>query len=556
MSSEPRDENALNAELPVGARIAGFEILKFLGGGTESRVYLARELAVDRLVTLKISASAAHEAYNLAALDHENIVRLHTQVELGRYRLLVMQFVPAVPLAQVLEHLSQRSRDQWRSQDIQQFLREAVAGFAPFVDTLPSVPMTTERFERLAGRMVLQVARALAYAHSRGVLHRDIKPENILVTSDGRVLLTDFNVAVRLTPDADQRTQIVGGTLAYMSPEHLASLAWLSDVETAGKDIGPVDAASDLYSLGIVFFELLTGYRPFPLPEATGTTAATCRALLAERLKGPPPFPATGLKLPTVLQSIVAKCLNPRRDGHSARYRTADELVEDLERFLADQPPRHAADGPWSERAARFVRRHRFACSVGLSLALAITFAWGAWAYHVAKRLNRIERDVASRLAAAVRSDAEIPEPAMIQLESELEGLSRISLFPDVGERRARLFHDFGLLCVETERPERAAEWFRRAIAEDGTLAEAYNNLGVVYFQLRQYEAALSALDQAITLGYRTADAFANRGAARAALGDLPGSLQDLDHALVLDPNHAAAQRNRDLVKKLLEERQ
>src|SRR5262249_10500219 len=140
----------------------------------------------------------------------------------------------------------------------------------------------------------------LQHAHQRGVLHRDIKPSNILLAADGQPLLLDFNLA----QSGDASAALLGGTIAYAAPEHLLALL-------EPENFRQVDHRSDLYALGLVVFEMLTGREPFGRPEPHGSHQETIRLLARERSQGVPSARRCCRQVPWSLESILRKCLDP-----------------------------------------------------------------------------------------------------------------------------------------------------------------------------------------------------------------------------------------------------
>jgi tetratricopeptide (TPR) repeat protein len=189
------------------------------------------------------------------------------------------------------------------------------------------------------------LADGLSHAHERGILHRDLKPANVLITDEGQPLLLDFNLSEDVARPEGQGAAAVGGTLPYMSPEHLDAFRGATR---------PPDARGDVYSLGVILYELLTGRCPFASPA--GPTLADAVARMIEERLGPPPDPR--LRNPAVtpaVASIVRRCLEPVLDQ---RYQSADELREDLRRQLEHRPLRHAPDPSPRERVRKWARRH------------------------------------------------------------------------------------------------------------------------------------------------------------------------------------------------------
>jgi serine/threonine protein kinase/Tfp pilus assembly protein PilF len=231
-----------------------------------------------------------------------------------------------------------------------------------------------------------RLAEALDHAHSRGVLHRDLKPSNILIAGDGTPMLLDFNLAaIQAADPADAAAGgQLGGTLAYMAPEHLD--AFHPQGTTPPEAVG---AAADLYALGLILFELATGCAPFPEPPP-GPLAETIDALIAARRLGAPSARRASPQVPWGLDSILRKCL---AFDPAARYRGAAELAEDLRRLLDDRPLRFAPEPSPRERLAKWLRRHPQVTSsttvgtVGITLLLLVGAALGA----VAQRMQRSE---------------------------------------------------------------------------------------------------------------------------------------------------------------------
>ncbi len=249
-----------------GERVGEFVVEKTLGRGGFGVVYLAKQTSLDRQVALKVMTKKAGtdgEGRSLARLEHDHIVQVYSEVfePISKARLLCMQYVPGTTLSVIVHEVARFGSGGWTGADflaVLDGLNLPQAVFDPAAMHDRDVLLGTDHVEAVC-RIGEQLARALEHAHSRGVLHRDVKPANVLVNRYGRPLLADFNLAVREN-DRDGSSAF-GGTLAYMSPEHLDAF----DPDSAAPD-DAVDARSDVYSLAVVLWELSSGARPYPTP--------------------------------------------------------------------------------------------------------------------------------------------------------------------------------------------------------------------------------------------------------------------------------------------------
>ncbi|MGO9814338.1 MAG: protein kinase domain-containing protein [Isosphaeraceae bacterium] len=214
--------------------------------------------------------------------------------------------------------------------------------------------------------IVARLAEGLDHAHSRGLLHRDLKPANILIAGDGTPMLLDFNLAAPTdfateAGPGDQSGEpvvhraLLGGTLPYMAPEHLDAF----DPEGATSPEA-IEERSDLYALGLILFEMISGNHPFPEPPPGLTPVATIRCMKEDRRRRPAPsLRGCCPEVPWSLDALVSQCLDPDPDR---RYRNARDLAEDLRRFLEDLPMKHCPEPSLRERLGKWARRHPGLC--------------------------------------------------------------------------------------------------------------------------------------------------------------------------------------------------
>jgi len=312
----------------IGSLVAGYEILSELGRGGMGVVYKARQSELGRTVALKMVLAGAYagstererfhtEAEAIAAVTHPNIVQVY---EVGNH-----QGLPFIALEYV---------DGGTLSD------KIAAG-------LPS--------GRETARLVEQLARGLNAAHQAGVVHRDLKPSNVLMTHDGTPKVTDFGLAKRIEGGSGlTQSGAILGTPAYMAPEQAAG---------EGKRIGP---AADVYALGAILYECLTGRPPF---DASTPIETILQVLRSE----PVPPRQLNPKAPRDLETICLKCLNKEIAN---RYASADGLAEDLRRWQADVPIRARPAGR-TERTIRWCRRNPMAAVAVVLVALLLITSIG-----------------------------------------------------------------------------------------------------------------------------------------------------------------------------------
>jgi len=313
------------------ANFGDYELLEEIGRGGQGVVYRAHQKSLNRTVALKVIglghwATQAHlkrfrlEAEAAASLEHPGIVPIHEVGERDGSCYFSMKFIEGGQLDEMVRH----------------------------------EPMPIRR----AVELIAKVARTIHYAHERGILHRDIKPGNILLDAKGEPHLTDFGLARLVeTESTVTRTMEVLGTPSYMAPE-----------QAVGNN-SAVSSVTDVYGLGAVLYQLLTGHPPF----AGGTTFETVRLVLDTNPRKPRLWNS---KLDRDLETICLKCLekDPKR-----RYASAVALADDLERWLKHEPIRARRTGLIT-RGRKWVRRNPTSALLAASLiALAAAAGWMIW---------------------------------------------------------------------------------------------------------------------------------------------------------------------------------
>ncbi len=324
LADEPPQPVASDKTKPT--RIGRFEIRQRLGEGAFGVVYRAYDAQLDREVALKVAKPNTlnteqrvkrflREAKAAANLRHPNIVPVFDSGKDGEQYYIASAFIPGKSLEGVLE-------EQPQGQGLE--------------------------LSR-AAEIVRRLAEALAYAHGKGVIHRDIKPANAMLDDQGEPMLLDFGLAARADGD-EKLTQeaTIMGTPAYMAPEQAA---------------GQAEAASDQYSLGCTFYELLTGQTPFSGPPEI--------QIFLHQSKDPPTPRKLNPTLPRDLETICLKCLAKKTTD---RYPTCRELADDLRRWLEGEP---ITARRWSmrERVVRWVKKEPVLAGAMAAVLLTMTLA-------------------------------------------------------------------------------------------------------------------------------------------------------------------------------------
>ena len=418
---------------PVPERIGPYRILSELGQGGMGRVFLAEQQDPQRQVALKVLSSTGpdlerrfrRESQVLAALEHPNIARLYdagvATVGAVNVPYLAMAYVDGPTLT---DYAEQQSLDPRR--------RMALIG---------------------------KIARAVHFAHTRGVIHRDLKPANILVDARGEPRILDFGVARVVTEDSATRVTHAGeiiGTVPYMSWEQLVG------------DTGQADPRSDVYSLGVIAYELLAGHLPYEgLESGTLVTAlellsrATPRRVSANQ-------PAARGDLETLVHKAIARDVDQR-------YQSAAELADDIDRLL-DRRPIQARPPSIGYVTGLFVRRHKLAAGAALAIVLSLVVATA----------------VSVRFAVSEAQARLVAESRLAEREAVNTFLNEMLVSADpertLGER----------LAVVDVLDVAKAEFASNERLSPAVQAQLGRTLGNTYVALGRYDEGIGLLDRAL----------------------------------------------------------
>jgi serine/threonine protein kinase len=403
-----RAQPAGPAAVPVGpdGTLGDFRILRELGRGGMGVVYEAEQISLGRRVALKVLPFAGtldsrqrqrfeNEARAAAQLHHGHIVPVFAVGCERGVHYYAMQLIEGRTLADVIDHLRRTPRPAARGAGGPPAVLAGEPPAPRAADTARGAASVTQqsvdsrKFFRGVARIGVQAAEALEYAHQMGVVHRDVKPANLLLDERGDLWVTDFGLArVQAGPTVTGTGDLVG-TLRYMSPE-----------QAAGRPV--IDPRSDVYGLGATLYELLTQQPAFP-----GNDAQRCLRQVLEEEPAPPR--RLNRALPPELEVIVLKAMAKHAEE---RYGSAQELADDLRRYLDDRPLR-ARRPTLRDRAAKWARRHARVVAGAVLALLAAVAVLGAttWRVSVAEdkalAANERLRKEQARTTAALESEAD-----------------------------------------------------------------------------------------------------------------------------------------------------
>jgi serine/threonine-protein kinase len=366
-SSDSSLEGSERASLPPGGQVAGYKILRVLGQGGMGVVYKARQRGLKRIVALKMISAPGHhgradlarfrsEAVAVADLQHPSIVQIYEVGEDSGSPFFSLEYVSGGSLARKISGTPQPPRD--------------------------------------AAQLVHALADGMEYAHQRGIIHRDLKPANILLTKAGEPKISDFGLVKRLEDDSGQtQSGSILGSPSYTSPEQ---------AEGKNKEIGP---GSDVYALGGILYEMMTGRPPF-------RAASVLDTLQQVRTQDPIAPSQFQPKVPRDLETICLKCL---QKDPTKRYTSAALLGEDLRRFLAGESIL-ARPVTRPELVWRWCRRNPRVAALAGTVAFLIV-AWTATSTFLF-RLARANEQAAMTNAATASQNATIARHNAREAES------------------------------------------------------------------------------------------------------------------------------------------
>jgi len=470
----PDQDPAASLPRPFG----DYEILAEIAHGGMGVVYKARQTSLHRTVALKMVAAGQlaspgavrrfhTEAESAANLDHPNIVPIYEIGEHDGQHYFTMKLVPGASLAQRLAEFTLAPADSAEAH---------------------KSALVRSQAHKLAA-LLTKVAEAVHYAHQRGILHRDLKPGNILIDESGQPHVTDFGLAKRV--EADTHLTLSGeimGTPAYMAPEQAAG------------NVRQVTTAADVFSLGVILYQLLTGRVPFP--------GATPVEVLHAVIHQEPPAPrALNPVAPRDLETVCLKCLEK---DPTKRYGSAREVAEELGRFVRGEPIQ-ARPVSRAEKVWRWSRRNPALAGFGAAtLVLLVTVAVGApiavWREARLRRHAEAEAIKAQQVARFLKSMLEGvgPSKALGRDTTMLEEILRETAdrvgteLKNQPEVEAELLQTLGEVAFLLGKFEKAEQWLSQTLTlrervfgkESAEVANTLDALAVTYYGQGKLEEA------------------------------------------------------------------
>lgn len=322
-------------KLSAGEEFEDFELIRKLGEGAFAKVFLAQQRSMQRLVALKISADRGLEAMTLSQFNHDYIVRVYDErtVPDAGVRLLYMEYVSGGTLQDVVKTIK-KTEPAERCGNIL---------FATVDDQLQK--RGESRHARSPWRRQLEnsawidtvcwlgscIADALSHSHAQKVLHRDIKPANVLLTGEGVPKLADFNISYCSKLDGVSPATFFGGSIGYMPPEQLEACSPAHD-----RQPDAIDIHADIFSLGVVLYELIFGHRPYNDAASSADWTNRLDEMIAARNQKKYSYP-DDTPVPEILRATIDKCLSP---APQHRWQSASQLKKRLE-LLSNPKVRH-----------------------------------------------------------------------------------------------------------------------------------------------------------------------------------------------------------------------
>jgi tetratricopeptide (TPR) repeat protein len=469
-----------------GDRLGGLQVVGELGRGSFARAYLVFDQETDRLSVLKLSPTCGGEGRTLGPLKHPHITEVYWARRVDGFNAVCMPLLGGATLEAARRHAFREPHAPPRSAAVLLGAIEAAHVTAAVTPVPPPVVRPTDGYAAGVVAIAARIADALGYLHSQQIGHGDLKPSNVLLGPGGHPYLIDFNLA----PRGDAAG--FGGTLSYMAPEQLRSLT--------GQDAGRVDPAkADVYSLGLVLVELLTGRVPLAAGDGADLKLVAADLLSRRGRHGRLGWPDRSA--PTVVMRLVERCLAVAPEDRPS----AAEVAESLERWLAVS---RGEQRGWRGSLRR--------AAVGSAAAMLVVA--GVWLGQVAGTTPQAQPQdpVPSKPVREPQTADEFFARGQELVRQDKPSLALESFRKAAALRRNRETLAYAAYCaVQGDYPIAGADLGKEAITLGADSAAVYNIVGYGYLQGGQPSVAVDYLDKAVAAVEDFQAARYNRALAR-----------------------------------------
>jgi eukaryotic-like serine/threonine-protein kinase len=514
-------EEAFTEEDLAGTEVGEFLIVEEIGRGGMGVVYLALQQSLRRYVALKVlplgftldSGSIKRfrsEAQVIARFNHPNIVPVYsTGKEKGIYY-IAMAVIPGLSLNKVLDSLRYFPAHKWTAATVRDiicthpdFMRINVGtdktGTPDSIIVARDPSFWNQPYPSFVLTICAEIADALSYAHRNGVCHGDLKPSNIMLSYGGVPMIVDFGLAKDLDTFRSTQSQDFLGTIAYASPEHIT------------RDL--ISPKSDIWSLGVTMYEMLSLCQPFRSSNVAGT--------IDRILKTDPPLLRAGAKrFPKDAEAIVFKCIEKTSEN---RYDRAELLKEDINNFLRSKPIIARPVGK-AGRALKLIKRNRLV-SVLFCVLMVLLLA-GLHAF--------LSSSIKESVVEGNRFVDEGKNSEAIRAYERALKLLNIPLFSK--KTKSVVYAGIGDAWSGMGNYEKAISSYERAVQIDANNVSALSGLGDVYFEIGKYEKTIGLYDKVLRLSSGHRNSYFERGRAYEMKGSYHEALQDFHSAIRIAP--------------------
>jgi len=514
-------EEGLKEEVWSGRRIGEYIIVEEIGQGGMGTVFLAIQTSLNRYVALKILPFGLtldnkavrrfqNEAKIIAKFNHPYIVPVFSSGgEEGIYY-IAMAFIPGLSLNKIIEILKHHSFHEIKASTIKNiisthpdFMRFNLdlknSGLDEAIMSQRDPSFWDNSYLKFILTIFHEVADALNYAHRNGIYHGDLKPSNIILTPEGIPMIVDFGLARDMKAIASTQSKEFAGTIGYASPEQIRD--------------NMVDERSDIWSLGVTLYELISLNHPFG--------GKTISEIIDKILNSEPPsLKKQSKKIPKDVEAIIFKCLekDPKR-----RYSNMTMLREDLKNFLESKPIKARPVGMMN-RTYKWVKRHPLISLLTFGLLLTLMIASSLF-------LNKKINDYINNGNAFY--DEGDYDKALYNYNEASDFLKRI---PFSKQHQKEVFYKLGDACLGKGDHGRAISYYKKAIEIDSKYPQAMVGLGDAYYEWKFYDEAIKSYKSAIELSPNDRYNYYKLGRALTKKGSLDEAIMSYLIAIRLAP--------------------